>query len=190
MKSKEYIKIILTGNANVGKTTLYNCLTRSFEHIGNWHGVTVSAVEKRMLYKGSELVIEDLPGIYSLTPYTGEERIARDYILKQAPDGIINIVDATNIERNLYLTLQILELGIPVVIALNMMDELQNNGGSVRLPEIIAELGVPVVPVCAVKNEGVDELVRQVAATVASKTPPRKIDFYESGAVHRCIHGI
>jgi len=180
--------IALVGNQNSGKTALFNQLTGATQRVGNFPGVTVEKKYGTIRQDRSATVV-DLPGIYSLTPYTGDEKVTRDFLLREKPDGIINILDVTNIERNLYLTLQILELGIPVVLALNMMDELQNNGGSLRLPEMIEELGVPIVPICAIHNEGVDELVRQAIATVTSKTLPRKIDFCE-GAVHRCIHGI
>ncbi|MCL1856560.1 MAG: ferrous iron transport protein B [Kiritimatiellaeota bacterium] len=180
--------IALVGNQNSGKTALFNQLTGANQRVGNFPGVTVEK-KQGVVRQDRSLAVVDLPGIYSLTPYTGEERVTRDFLIRQKPDGIINIIDVTNVERNLYLTLQLLELGIPVVVALNMMDELQNNGGSLRLAEFIEELGVPVVPICAIKNEGVDELVRQAAATVGGRTLPRKIDFCE-GAVHRCIHGI
>ncbi|MCL1822762.1 MAG: ferrous iron transport protein B [Oscillospiraceae bacterium] len=181
--------IALVGNQNCGKTALFNQLTGAKQRVGNFPGVTVEKKHGAVRLASSASVV-DLPGIYSMTPYTGEEKVTRDFLLNEKPDGIINIIDATNIERNLYLTLQLLELGIPVVLALNMMDELQNNGGSIRLAELIAELGVPAVPICAIRNEGVDELVRQTIATVEAKTRPHKVDFCESGAVHRCIHGI
>ena len=149
----------LVGNQNCGKTTLFNQLTGSNQHVGNFPGVTVDSKEGVMRgAKGCSVV--DLPGIYSLRPYTAEEIVTRDFILNQKPDGIINIVDATNIERNLYLTMQLLEMDIPMVVALNMMDEMTGNSGSVDVNGMEAMLGVPVVPISAAKNEGVDELVR------------------------------
>nr|MDD6336106.1 FeoB small GTPase domain-containing protein [bacterium] len=152
------MKFALAGNQNCGKTTLFNQLTGSNQHVGNFPGVTVERKEGTI--RGhQECVVVDLPGIYSLSPYSNEEIVTRDFLIKEHPDGIINIVDATNIERNLYLTLQLIELNIPMVIALNMMDEVRTNGGSIHLERMMEELGVPVVPISASKNEGVDELV-------------------------------
>lgn len=178
----------LVGNQNCGKTTLFNQLTGSNQHVGNFPGVTVE--QKSGIIRGhSDVSVVDLPGIYSLSPYTSEEMVTRDFILKQKPDGIINIADATNIERNLYLTLQIIDLGIPTVLALNMMDELRNNGGSIKIKEFSKELGIPVIPISAIKNEGISELINISIQTVNSSNKPQRVDFCQ-GAVHRCIHGI
>ena len=150
----------LVGNQNCGKTTLFNALTGSNQHVGNFPGVTVDQKMGEIIdEKGCSVV--DLPGIYSLRPYTQEEIVSRDFILNQKPDGIINIVDATNIERNLYLPLQLLELRIPMVLALNMMDEVRSNGGSIDVQKMSASLGIPVVPIAAAEGEGVSELVNQ-----------------------------
>ncbi len=178
----------LAGNQNCGKTTLFNQLTGSNQHVGNFPGVTVDQkIGEIRLAKNCSVV--DLPGIYSLRPYSTEEIVTRDFIVNEKPDGIINIVDATNIERNLYLSLQLLEMNIPTVIALNMMDEVRSNGGSVDIKAISRELGVPVVPISAAKNEGIDELVAQIVNTAKNKILPKKNDFC-SGAVHRCIHAV
>lgn len=178
----------LVGNQNCGKTTLFNQLTGSNQHVGNFPGVTVD--QKSGIIKGhNDVSVVDLPGIYSLSPYSNEEIVTRDFILKGKPDGIINIADATNIERNLYLTLQVIELGIPTVLALNMMDELESNGGSIKIEDFSKELGIPVIPISAIKNEGVSELVDIAIKTVNSANKPQRIDFCK-GAVHRCIHGI
>ena len=151
----------LAGNQNCGKTTLFNALTGSNQHVGNFPGVTVDQKSGEM--KGAkDCQVVDLPGIYSIRPYTQEEIVTRDFILNSHPDGIINIVDATNIERNLYLTLQLLELHIPMVLALNMMDEVRSNGGTIDIPRMSESLGIPVVPISAVKGEGVSELVNQI----------------------------
>ena len=183
----------LVGNQNCGKTTLFNALTGSNQHVGNFPGVTVDQKTGEIRgEKGCSVV--DLPGIYSLRPYTQEEIVSRDYILNQKPDGIINIVDATNIERNLYLTLQLLELRVPMVLALNMMDEMRGNGGTVRINKMEAMLGIPVVPISAAKNEGVDELVDHALHVAKYQERPGRMDFCSEedhgGAVHRCIHGI
>ncbi len=179
----------LAGNQNCGKTTLFNVLTGSNQHVGNFPGVTVDQkVGEMRLARGNSVV--DLPGIYSIRPYSPEEIVTRDFILDQKPDGIINIVDATNIERNLYLTLQLLELHIPTVIALNMMDEVRGNGGSIDIEKLSKRLGVPVVPISAVKGEGVDELVRVAVQTAKTRTYPKVMDFCAPGAVHRCIHAV
>ena len=176
----------LAGNQNCGKTTLFNQLTGSNQHVGNFPGVTVEQKAGTVIGHRDVSVV-DLPGIYSLSAYTSEEIVTRDFLLKQKPDGIINIVDATNIERNLYLTLQLIELQIPMVLALNMMDEVQANGGSVDIQRMEEELGIPVVPISAAKKEGISELVEQAIETAQSKRKPARIDFC-SGAVHRAIH--
>lgn len=172
------------------KTTLFNALTGSNQHVGNFPGVTVDQKMGEIIdEKGCSVV--DLPGIYSLRPYTQEEIVSRDFILNQKPDGIINIVDATNIERNLYLTLQLLELRIPMVLALNMMDEVRSNGGSIDVQKMSASLGIPVVPIAAAKGEGVSELVNQAIAVARSRTLPKVTDFCaDDSAVHRCIHAV
>ena len=179
----------LAGNQNSGKTTLFNALTGSNQHVGNFPGVTVEQKTGEIRgVKGAEVV--DLPGIYSIRPYTQEEIVSRDFILDGKPDGIINIVDATNIERNLYLTLQLLELKIPMVVALNMMDEVRDNGGSIDVHLMSRQLGVPVVPIAAAKNEGVSELVDQAVNAVKKRVIPAVQDFCPDGAVHRCIHAV
>jgi len=177
----------LAGNQNCGKTTLFNALTGSNQRVGNFPGVTVD--QKMGEVRGAkDCRIVDLPGIYSIRPYTAEELVTRDFILNGKPDGIINIVDATNIERNLYLSLQLMELRIPMVIALNMMDEVRANGGSVNIKAISEFLGVPVVPIVASKGEGVSELIDRMQEVARKKQLPQVIDFCPDGAVHRCIH--
>lgn len=179
----------LVGNQNSGKTTLFNALTGANQHVGNFPGVTVDQkIGDIKGYKG--VTVTDLPGIYSIRPYTQEEIVTRDYILNARPEGIINIVDATNIERNLYLTLQLLELHIPTVVALNMMDEVRVNGGSVDVKEMSRLLGVPVIPISAVKGEGVSELIRMAYETAKNRVYPLVTDFCFSGPVHRCIHAV
>lgn len=180
----------LVGNQNCGKTTLFNALTGSNQHVGNFPGVTVDQKTGEIRgEKGCSVV--DLPGIYSLRPYTQEEIVSRDYILQQKPDGIINIVDATNIERNLYLTLQLLELRVPVVLALNMMDEVRANGGTVDVQKMSHALGIPVVPISAAKGEGVSELVDQALSVARGHVLPKVTDFCaDDSAVHRCIHAV
>lgn len=180
----------LAGNQNCGKTTLFNALTGSNQHVGNFPGVTVD--QKIGEIRGQKnCSVVDLPGIYSLRPYTQEEIVTRDFIINQKPDGIINIVDATNIERNLYLTLQLLELRVPTVLALNMMDEVTVNGGSIDVVMMSKLLGIPVVPISASKGEGISELVDQAVHTAHSKTVPKVYDFCgSSSAVHRCIHAV
>lgn len=178
----------LAGNQNCGKTTLFNALTGSNQHVGNFPGVTVD--QKIGVIRGTEHQVVDLPGIYSIRPYSEEEVVTRDFILKQKPDAIINIVDATNLERNLYLTLQLLALRVPMVIALNMMDELHGNGGSVDIHKMSELIGVPVVPISAVKHEGVSELLDTLVKTAKNQTLPKVIDFCPDGAVHRCIHAV
>lgn len=179
----------LAGNQNCGKTTLFNQLTGANQHVGNFPGVTVEHKSGKVTgFKDCTVV--DLPGIYSIRPYSGEEVVTRDFIIEQNPDGIINIADATNIERNLYLTLQLIEMGKPMVLALNMMDELLSNHGSVDTEKLSEALGIPVVPISAVKNEGVDELMETVLETARSRKKPEKMDFCRSGPVHRCIHSV
>ena len=179
----------LVGNQNCGKTTLFNQLTGANQHVGNFPGVTVDSKEGVMRgAKGCSVV--DLPGIYSLRPYTAEEIVTRDFILNQKPDGIINIVDATNIERNLYLTLQLLEMQIPMVLALNMMDEVRGNGGTIDVQKMSDELGIPVVPIAAAKNEGIEELVDSAVRAARTRTLPKRVDFCDDGPVHRCIHAV
>ncbi len=173
--------LALAGNQNCGKTTLFNQLTGSNQHVGNFPGVTVEQ---------KNCTVVDLPGIYSLRPYTAEEIVTRDYILRQKPDGIINIVDATNLERNLYLTLQLLTLRVPMVLALNMMDELTGNGGSIDVKKMAQTLGIPVVPICAATADGVSELVDEAVRAAEGKTLPQVYDFCEPGPVHRCIHAV
>lgn len=181
--------LALVGNQNCGKTTLFNQLTGSNQHVGNFPGVTIEHKIGQIIgWKGYELV--DLPGIYSIRPYSGEEKVTRNFIIDRKPDAIINIVDATNIERNLYLTLQLIEMGKPMVLALNMMDELLGNHGSVDIQKLSDRLGIPVVPIAAAKNDGVDELMRVVAETAENAHKPRRIDFCSAGPVHRCIHTV
>ena len=180
----------LAGNQNCGKTTLFNALTGSNQHVGNFPGVTVDRKSGEIRGVKNAAVV-DLPGIYSLRPYTQEEIVSRDFILNEKPDGIINIVDATNIERNLYLTLQLLELRVPMVLALNMMDEVRANGGSIDVQKMSAALGIPVIPIVAAKSEGVSELVDQALAAARSRTLPAVTDFCsDDSAVHRCIHAV
>ncbi len=182
--------LALVGNQNCGKTTLFNALTGSNQHVGNFPGVTVD--QKMGEVKGERnCTVVDLPGIYSLRPYTQEEIVSRNFILNQKPDGIINIVDATNIERNLYLTLQLLELRIPTVVALNMMDEVRANGGTVDIKGLSKALGVPVVPIVAAKGEGVSELIDQAVTMAKNQVLPGVYDFCsDSSPVHRCIHAV
>ena len=183
--------LALAGNQNCGKTTLFNALTGSNQHVGNFPGVTVEQKigTVRKTKDGSDVKIVDLPGIYSLSPYTNEEIVSRDYIFNEKPDGIINIVDASNIERNLYLSLQLAELGLPMVIALNMMDEVESNGGSINTKKLSEILGVPVVPISAAKGEGIEELKDVFIKTVESKEKPKVVDFC-TGEVHRAIHSL
>lgn len=179
----------LAGNQNCGKTTLFNALTGSNQHVGNFPGVTVD--QKMGDIKGTKnCSVVDLPGIYSIRPYTQEEIVSRDFILDGKPDGIINIVDATNIERNLYLTLQLLELNLPMVVALNMMDEVRANGGTVDIKKLSESLGVPVIPISAAKNEGVSELSDKMVYVAKNRILPKRIDFCSDGPVHRCIHAV
>ena len=183
----------LAGNQNCGKTTLFNQLTGSNQHVGNFPGVTVDR-KSGAIRDSPNTEITDLPGIYSMSPYTSEEIVTRQFIINEKPTGIINIVDATNIERNLYLTMQLLELDVPMVLALNMMDEVRGNGGSIRINEMEAMLGIPVVPISAARNEGVDELVRHAVHVAKYQEKPGRTDFCgmndHGGAVHRCLHAI
>ena len=182
--------LALAGNQNCGKTTLFNALTGSNQHVGNFPGVTVD--QKIGDVKGEKnCQVVDLPGIYSLRPYTQEEIVTRDFIINEKPDGIINIVDATNIERNLYLTLQLLELCVPMVLALNMMDEVNSNGGTVNIEKMSELLGIPVVPISASKGEGVSELIDKAVSTAKNKQKPKVWDFCSAESpVHRCIHAV
>ena len=183
----------LAGNQNCGKTTLFNQLTGSNQHVGNFPGVTVDR-KSGAIRNNPNTEVTDLPGIYSMSPYTSEEIVTRQFIIGEKPTGIINIVDATNIERNLYLTMQLMELDTPMVLALNMMDEVRGNGGTVRINKMEAMLGIPVVPISAAKNEGVDELVDHALHVAKYQERPGRMDFCSEedhgGAVHRCIHGI
>ena len=189
----EVLTFALAGNQNCGKTTLFNQLTGSNQHVGNFPGVTVD--RKDGAIKGhSDTLVTDLPGIYSMSPYSSEEIVTRQFVLEEHPKGIINIVDATNIERNLYLTMQLLELDVPMVLALNMMDEVRQNGGSIRVNELEELLGIPVVPISAAKNEGISELIDHALHVAKYQERPGRQDFCEAddhgGAVHRCLHGI
>ena len=189
---QEPLTFALVGNQNCGKTTLFNQLTGSSQHVGNFPGVTVD--KKEGIIRGySYAHIIDLPGIYSLSPYSSEEIVSRNYVMNK-PDAIINIVDAMNIERNLYLTMQLLEMDLPIVVALNMMDEVKNNGGYIDINTLEEELGVPVVPISAAKNEGVDELIKHAIHVAKYKEVPQRVDYCDkhdhNGAVHRCLHGV
>lgn len=189
----QILTFALAGNQNCGKTTLFNQLTGSNQHVGNFPGVTVD--RKSGAIKGfPKTEITDLPGIYSMSPYSQEEIVTRQYIIKEKPTAIINIVDATNIERNLYLTMQLMELNVPMVLALNMMDELIGNGGTIHINQMENMLGIPVVPISAIKNEGVDELARHAVHIAHYQEKPGRMDFCDendhNGAVHRCLHGI
>ena len=183
----------LAGNQNCGKTTLFNQLTGSNQHVGNFPGVTVDR-KSGAIREHPDTLVTDLPGIYSLSPYSAEEIVSRQFILDEKPTGIINIVDATNIERNLNLTLQLMELEVPMVLALNMMDEVRNNGGSIHINEMEEALGIPVVPISAAKNEGVHELVEHALHVARYQEKPGRTDFCDrnanGGAVHRCLHSI
>ena len=180
----------LAGNQNCGKTTLFNALTGSNQHVGNFPGVTVDQ-KSGEVRDHKDCTVVDLPGIYSLRTYTQEEIVTRDFILNQKPDGIINIVDATNIERNLYLTLQLLELRVPMVLALNMMDEVRANGGTIDVQKLSEDLGIPVVPITAAKGEGVSELMDRAVETARNRTLPKVYDFCTADSpVHRCVHAV
>lgn len=194
LKDNELITFGLAGNQNCGKTTLFNQLTGSNQHVGNFPGVTVDRKDGQIKGKKNTLVT-DLPGIYSLSPYTSEEIVSREFFLNDRPKGIINIVDATNIERNLYLTMQLIELDIPMVLALNMMDEVHNNGGTINVNELEAVLGIPVVPISAAKNEGIEELINHALHVAKYRERPGRKDFCDAngpdgGAIHRCLHSI
>ena len=187
----------LAGNQNCGKTTLFNQLTGSNQHVGNFPGVTVDRKDG-VIRNHKEATVTDLPGIYSLSPYSNEEIVTRDFILSERPSGIINIVDASNIERNLYLTMQLMELDTPMVLALNMMDEVRANGGTIMVNQLEEMLGIPVVPISAAKNEGIDELIEHAIHVARYRELPGRIDFCTAGsdpadprgAVHRCIHSV
>lgn len=189
----EKLTFALAGNQNCGKTTLFNQLTGANQHVGNFPGVTVDR-KSGAIQGDKNTEVTDLPGIYSLSPYTKEEIVSREFILQEKPKGIINIVDATNIERNLYLTMQLMELNVPMVLALNMMDEMRGNGGSVHINEMEEMLGIPVVPIAAAKNEGIRELISHVLHVAKYQERPGRMDFCDEedhgGAVHRCLHGI
>lgn len=182
------MRFALVGNQNSGKTTLFNQLTGSNQHVGNFPGVTVESREGSVRGR-KDIVVVDLPGIYSLSPYSSEEIVTRDFITKSHPNGIINIVDATNLERNLYLSLQLIDLNTPMVIALNMMDEVRSNGGTIKISQMQEELGVPVVPISASKNEGINELIDVAIKIAGSGQLPKRHDFC-SGAAHRTIHAV
>ena len=193
LPDSELLTFALAGNQNCGKTTLFNQLTGSSQHVGNFPGVTVDRKDGNIRGRSNTLVT-DLPGIYSMSPYSSEEIVTRNFVLNEHPKGIINIVDATNIERNLYLTMQLMELDIPMVLALNMMDEVRENGGSILVNKMEEMLGIPVVPISAAKNEGIDELVQHALHVAKYQEPPKKTDFCDAnedgGAVHRCLHAI
>jgi len=193
LPEQEKLTFALAGNQNCGKTTLFNQLTGSNQHVGNFPGVTVD--RKDGAIRGHEnTLVTDLPGIYSMSPYSNEEIVTRQFVLDEHPKGIINIVDATNIERNMYLTMQLMELDIPMVLALNMMDEVRENGGSIRVNELEEKLGIPVVPISAAKNEGIGELIDHALHVAKYQERPGRQDFCDAGdhggAVHRCLHGI
>lgn len=179
----------LAGNQNCGKTTLFNQLTGANQHVGNFPGVTVDQ-KMGSIRSAKDCSVVDLPGIYSIRPYTNEEIVTRDFILNEKPDGIINIIDATNIERNLYLTLQLLEMHIPMVLALNMMDEVRGNGGAIDYKAMSEQLGIPVVPISASKDEGIEDLIKAIVEVSKKKIYPLVTDFCEHGPVHRCIHAL
>lgn len=183
------MRYALVGNQNCGKTTLFNQLTGSNQHVGNFPGVTVDSKVGEIRGEKENSVV-DLPGIYSIRPYTNEELVTRRFILQEHPEGIINIVDATNIERNLYLTLQLLEMHIPMVLALNMMDEVRNNGGTIDIGKMEELLGIPVVAISAAKNEGIEDLIHAIKEVAEKRIYPKVMDFCEKGAVHRCIHAV
>ena len=193
LPDSEMLTFALAGNQNCGKTTLFNQLTGSSQHVGNFPGVTVD--RKDGTIKGQKnTCVTDLPGIYSMSPYSSEEIVTRSFVLNEHPRGIINIVDATNIERNLYLTMQLMELDVPMVLALNMMDEVRENGGAILVNEMEELLGIPVVPISAAKNEGIDELINHALHVAKYQERPGRMDFCDAddhgGAVHRCLHGI
>src|SRR5574344_773755 len=185
----------LAGNQNCGKTTLFNQLTGSNQHVGNFPGVTVDRKDGE-IRKHPEATVTDLPGIYSLSPYTSEEIVTRDFLLKTHPSRIINIVDATNIERNLFLTLQLIEMDIPMVLALNMMDEVRDNGGTIQVNKLEDALGIPVIPISASKNQGIDELIEHAIHVARYNECPGRMDFcnadepHGQGSIHRCIHAV
>ena len=189
----EILTFALAGNQNCGKTTLFNQLTGSSQHVGNFPGVTVDRKDGK-IKNHQQTLVTDLPGIYSMSPYSSEEIVTRQFVLQENPKGIINIVDATNIERNLYLTMQLMELDVPMVLALNMMDEVRENGGHIHVNEMEEMLGIPVIPISAAKNEGIDELIDHALHVAKYQERPGRQDFCDAndhgGAVHRCLHGI
>lgn len=192
LPQNELLTFALVGNQNAGKTTLFNQLTGSNQHVGNFPGVTVDRKDGP-IRKHQNTLIVDLPGIYSMSPYSPEELVSRDFVLNEKPKGIINVLDATSIERGLYLTMQLLELDIPMVLALNMMDEIDNNGGYIDVNGLESELGIPVVPISAAKNQGIDELIEHAIHVAKYQEKPKKQDYcdaQENGAVHRCLHSI
>ena len=190
LPDSETLTFALVGNQNCGKTTLFNQLTGSKQHVGNFPGVTVDRKDG-VIHGYENTLITDLPGIYSMSPYSSEEIVTREFVIKQKPRGIINIVDATNIERNLYLTMQLLELGFPMVVALNMMDELRENNGSVKVNEMEALLGVPVIPISAAKGEGIEELIRHAVHVAKYQESPMENDFCrKEEGIHRGIHAV
>ena len=193
LSDSETLTFALVGNQNSGKTTLFNQLTGSSQHVGNFPGVTVDRKDGQVK-NHKNTIVTDLPGIYSMSPYTSEELVSRDFILNERPKGIINIVDATSIERGLYLTIQLLELDIPMVLALNMMDEVRNNGGYIDINALEAKLGIPIIPISAAKNEGVEELVEHAIHVAKYQEKPLINDYCDKedhgGAVHRCLHSI
>lgn len=195
LKADEPLTFALIGNQNCGKTTLFNQLTGSNQHVGNFPGVTVDRKDG-VIKNHPEATVTDLPGIYSLSPYTDEEVVTRDFLINTRPRGVINIVDATNIERNLYLTMQLIEMDIPIVLSLNMMDEVQENGGTININLLEDSLGIPVVPISASKNMGINELIDHAIHVARYKECPGRLDFCdekaskEEAAIHRCIHGI
>lgn len=193
MPKETRLTYALVGNQNCGKTTLFNQLTGANQHVGNFPGVTVDRKDGSIKgYPNTQ--VTDLPGIYSMSPYSSEEIVSRNFVLNEKPKAIINIVDATNIERNLYLTMQLLEMDIPMVVALNMMDEVLGNQGSIDVNQMEAMLGVPVIPISAAKNEGVGELVKHAVHIARYQEHPLRQDFCDmndhNGAVHRCIHAV
>lgn len=185
----------MIGNQNCGKTTLFNQLTGANQHVGNFPGVTVDRKDGQ-IKNHPEATVTDLPGIYSLSPYTNEEIVTRDFLIQNKPRGIINIVDATNIERNLYLTMQLIEMDIPMVLALNMMDEVRENGGTIQVNRLEEALGIPVIPISAAKNEGIGELIEHAIHVARYDECPGRLDFCDANgengqaAIHRCIHAV
>ena len=195
LREGEPLTFGLIGNQNCGKTTLFNQLTGANQHVGNFPGVTVDRKDGQ-IKNHPEATVTDLPGIYSLSPYTNEEIVTRDFLIQNKPRGIINIVDATNIERNLYLTMQLIEMDIPMVLALNMMDEVRENGGTIQVNRLEEALGIPVIPISAAKNEGIGELIEHAIHVARYDECPGRLDFCDANgengqaAIHRCIHAV